>query len=857
MATSEMGVPDKMTVFQKCVGSFSRTNISADEARNLLTQLVHLFYVGESFQEAEATQLFFTITRLFQKDSPGLKQLIYLAIKELAPLTDNVIMGTSVLMRDVQQAQSSPQAFLFRPEALRALCAILDAGAVEGMDRLMRSAIVDRDENMASAGLVSAYHLLAIARDSVRRWATEIQESCISQRGVGQYHALGLLIEVRGHDTMALLKLAVSLAEQNVLLCPNAMALHVRLTGSLLAEQPRNPALVQILKGYCFNRSDIVALESAKTILNLVSSGAFANDELVSAAIGVLRAYLESPRATSRFAAIRALSKYAEQAPGAIASCNDEMESLVADANQTIATYAITTLLRTGSESNMNSLIDRVGTIVADKTTSDDFRLVVVDAVRSLAKRFPAKHDLMLDFFAGLLQHPGNVDLKLATVEAISDVLHTDSDSKSLNNAITMLGETIEDSEYPELIIRVLYLLGQIGPQADQPSQCVRVIYNRIILENSTVRAAAVSALAKFVDVVPGAQQLVERSQLDKNDEVRDRASLALISTVSTLPSEKLAVDQLETQLLHYLSGDDFQSEFTPSKVKVVSDAERFQKRIALETEAVTGEEVPEAPKTTGKDYTAELAEIPELSSLGTLLHTGGDQKLTDDDMEYVVKARVHVFPAHFVLQYEIQNNYELELSNVGIEYQIEPELEEDGVEPQLSISLPSLAPTTSGSTYLVFKHSGSPTYGFVSSTLTFTANEGDEDQYPLDELEIRPAEFIKPQALSANDHAQQWAQISGGETEQKATHQFKSSATLVEALEHLQSRLGLANSSGFTPLESDTTATVLLSGLSALHDDAVLVKAQLVKSSRSGLAGKLLVRSNDEQLARIVADGA
>lgn len=40
-------------------------------------------------------------------------------------------------------------------------------------------------------------------------------------------------------------------------------------------------------------------------------------------------------------------------------------------------------------------------------------------------------------------------------------------------------------------------------PKAPQPSKYIRYIYNRVILENAIVRAAAVSSLAKFgVNVV-------------------------------------------------------------------------------------------------------------------------------------------------------------------------------------------------------------------------------------------------------------------------------------------------------------------------------------------------------------------
>ena len=44
--------------------------------------------------------------------------------------------------------------------------------------------------------------------------------------------------------------------------------------------------------------------------------------------------------------------------------------------------------------------------------------------------------------------------------------------------------------------------MGVEGPKTSDPSKYVRYIYNRVILENATVRASAVSTLAKFGAVV-------------------------------------------------------------------------------------------------------------------------------------------------------------------------------------------------------------------------------------------------------------------------------------------------------------------------------------------------------------------
>ena len=45
---------------------------------------------------------------------------------------------------------------------------------------------------------------------------------------------------------------------------------------------------------------------------------------------------------------------------------------------------------------------------------------------------------------------------------------------------------------------QILHFLGNEGPKSVDPSKYIRYIHNRVILENATVRASAVSALAKF-----------------------------------------------------------------------------------------------------------------------------------------------------------------------------------------------------------------------------------------------------------------------------------------------------------------------------------------------------------------------
>ena len=65
------------------------------------------------------------------------------------------------------------------------------------------------------------------------------------------------------------------------------------------------------------------------------------------------------------------------------------------------------------------------------------------------------------------------------------------------------------------------------NPQTSNPARYIRYIYNRVILENATVRAAAVSALARFGalcdDLLPNILVLLGRCQVSQTSILSDQ----------------------------------------------------------------------------------------------------------------------------------------------------------------------------------------------------------------------------------------------------------------------------------------------------------------------------------------------
>ncbi|KAH7881696.1 Clathrin/coatomer adaptor, adaptin-like protein, partial [Phlebopus sp. FC_14] len=418
---------NKTTIIQEA-RVFNDSPISPRKCRALLTRIVYLLYIGETFNLQEATTLFFGTTKLFQHKDSALRQMVYLAIKELATTAEDVIMVTSSIMKDMQPNSE----VIYRPNAIRALCRIIDPSMAQGVERFFKAAIVDRTPSISSAALVSSYHLFPHAKDVVKRWVNEAQEavnaksspsffsgssggylnfgsSGASNSGyqpipstsyITQYHALGLLYLIRQQDRMAVTKMIQQLGggksgAGTTLKNPMALCMLIRYAAKVMEEDPKQ--ILDLLDGWLRHKSDMVNFEAARAICEMRN---------------FLQLFLSSPKPVLKFAATRTLASLALTHPSSVAACNVDLENLIADSNRSVATYAITTLLKvTGNEASVDRLMKQITGFMSE--ISDEF-----------------KHVSMLAFLSGVLRDEGGYDFKRAVVEAIFDMIKYISDCK-------------------------------------------------------------------------------------------------------------------------------------------------------------------------------------------------------------------------------------------------------------------------------------------------------------------------------------------------------------------------------------------------------------------------------------------
>jgi len=707
--------------------------------------------------------------------------------------------------------------------------------------------------------------------DVVKRWVNEVQETVQSKEVMVQYHALGLLYQIKQHDRLAVSKLVSSMIKSSVR-SQYAHCLLIKYTAQVVEEDPNNAdrTLFDYLESCLRHKSEIVMFEAARTICRLKN----ATSRELTPAITVLQLFLSSPKPTLRFAAVRTLNKLAMTQPLAVTTCNLDMENLITDVNRSIATLAITTLLKTGSEFSVDRLMKQISNFMAE--ISDEFKIVVVDAIRTLCLKFPQKHRALMSFLSNILRDEGGFEYKKAIVDTILIVINDIPESKELG--LTHLCEFIEDCEFTFLSTKILHLLGKEGPSTSTPSKFIRYIYNRVILENSQVRASAVFALAKFavkLDYLrPKVMVLLKRCLHDNDDEVRDRVTFYLKmlehdpQAASAFINEEFTTPlaNLEAALLEYATGN-FVNAFDLSSVSLVVEQPK-------ETKATgpAGHHVP-GPKPSGSGalakeaasvsdiYNEALSNIPQFASYGKLFRSSKPAELTEAELEYVVNCVKHVFPQHVVFQFNGTNTLEdqlLENVVVKVDSSNVKGVKLDAVVP--AVQMPYSVSTPS---YVSFRtqKDAFPT-GTFSNVMKFTVKEVDpssgqpdeggyDDEYQLEDLELTTSDYMQRTVVA--NFQQEW-DATDSEHEVVETYSLSTMKTLTDAVKEITEFLGMSPCDGTEAVPEKKTKHILLLSGTFLGGVRVLARARMRIDPSQTVSMELTVRSPDPQINAAVA---
>jgi coatomer protein complex subunit gamma len=882
----------------------------------VIAQLLHLQNTGQYLTGVEATEVFFGVTKLFMSDDASLRRMVYLFIKDVAETCDpdDVIIVTSCLTKDM-----TCDVDLYRGNALRVLVRIVDAAMLGAIERYVKQAIVDSSGQVASSALVSASHLFVSSPECaavVRRWINEVLEATSSPNEMVQFHAMQLLYQIKSHDRLGISKLVSQFSTRNTLRSPLALVLLVRYTAKLLKDEfaeGRMSGSIQdgpevAKRGYQFleaslrHKSELVVYEAARSICTL--EGLEPQD--LSPAISVLQLFLSSPKPATRYASMRTLAAVANAHPRVVSKCNEDLEALIGDTNRSIATLAITTLLKTGSENSIDRLLKQISSFLTE--IADEFKITVVLSLQNLCLTYPAKHRVLVGFLSNFLREEGGFEFKKSIVNSIIYLIRTVPETTE--SSLLHLCEFIEDCEFTQLSTQILHLLGELGPTTTAPARYIRFIYNRVILENSAVRAAAVSALSKFAAQCPSLRTsvmtLLKRSLIDEDDETRDRAALAVAvledameknpyvpppedAEAEDIPPDTpvagdtaayvllegmpMSFEKLERSMKAYMNTPMSMDSSDPITFDALPIIEDSAEDIAAATATTdVGDTMAmmngmlETPKPKEVvDPAAAVYAIPELASMGRVFRSARPVPLTESETEYVVTCTKHIFQNHVVLQFSVQNTIDDQrLDNVTVLID-DSNSEVFTASGEVPVSGIKYGESKNCFTVLERNPDEELTPSQFTCELRFTVvqvdpatgeEEGDtfEEEYPMEDLEITTSDFMAK--VTVPDFRKAW-EVAGNENEvlEKFALQFKK---MEDALAAIGDFLGMQPCDGTGSVKPGAGGKPHMLHLSGVFvtGQQVLARAQVAMQGESGgVVLKIAVRSDDATVSRIVAD--
>ncbi|OUC43142.1 putative trp operon repressor [Trichinella nativa] len=817
---------DRTTVLQEA-RQFNETPINARKCCTTLTKLLYLISQGEQLSRKEATDAFFSITKLWQSNDVVLRRLVYLTIKELASLADDVIIVTSSLTKDMTGKED-----IYRASAIRALCKVTDSTMLQAIERYMKQAIVDRIPAVASAALVSTLYLIKKNPDCIRRWTSEIQEATNSDNPMIQFHGLAVYYELRKNDRLSVVQLVQKYSKQ----CSRsafALCYLIRIALKLIEDDEKGRdtgTLLDFVESCLRHKSEIVVYEAASALLRLPN---ITSKEL-SSAISVLQLFCSSSKAALRFAAVRTLSSVAGIYPAAVAACNVDLEQLISDQNRSIATLAITTLLKTGAESSVDRLMKQISSFVSE--ISDEFKVVVIDAVRSLCVRYPKKSTVLLSFLSNMLRDEGGFLYKKAIIDTIVWIIEENDEAKE--PGLVYLCEFIEDCEHVTLATKVLNLLGKEGPKCSNPRKYIRFIFNRVLLEPPPVRAVAVTAMAKFgvcqslrADVVT----LLQRCLLDSDDEVHLNVSPSL----------------LVRALREYCSSSS--PKFEPFNLNSVPQSPLpigVQRKPSLTVDVVPTLVKPEKGlKSREENYEEQLHQIEQFAKFGRLFKSSAPLELTDAEVEITVSCVQHMFLEHIVFQFECSNTLNDQiLSNVVVHVKPSSKRWKQVTEIPCEI----IRNNDSGFTYVAFQlpRDADLLPATFSCVMNCTIKDSEDDitdyadEYPLEDLELGVNMQVKP-VMKMNFNAI-WEDLDGN-AEVACTYSLPGYGSIQDAIDKILDCLGMAPCDRSEKASKNKGAHVLLMAGMFRTGSMLAAQAKLALAPSGIINVNLSVRSEDE----------
>jgi coatomer protein complex subunit gamma len=595
-----------------------------------------------------------------------------LFIKEMKVKESEVFMVIGSLTKDITSSED-----MYRANALVVISKIIDPQNIAIIEKHIKVAIVSSKLQVSRSAQIAGIILYKSFPDIVKKWSNELYEKLNS---TDITHLTVILCKIiRNNDNLALLKmfeLLIKKPYKNQILLQCQIIRYVKeliLKGEI--ESKQRDAFIQYLKGFLkSNINECISFEAAKSLCEL-------NIALNTAIEGVivhLENMLESPKVITKYSVLRVLNILSLKLPYIVEICSTELRNSISNPNRCVSSLSMSILLRICKANEVDDLLTNIIKILPD--VGDEFKVDMIKSVKLLVHRHPTTYKAVLQFLKKALRPYQVMEFRREILDSIIYIINNVPTSRE--EALSIAMEFIEDCSFSQLLCKALDGIADEIIKCGNPIVYLKYIYNRILLENDSVRLSAITALGKIGLKCPQSTSIVisllGKCLHDNSDDVRDKAKfyITLLNTsnpthvIETMETPTINIESIQEYLLKNQESIKNMKELLkiPAEVLLKTNTDEPQKKVTPHKAS----EEEYAPSKFGK-VVLQVETNPYHSSLTNFIFSTEPKLITEPTAEIQINSIYYIYKEAIVLQLIINNTLgDVTLKNIKLNIELQ-----------------------------------------------------------------------------------------------------------------------------------------------------------------------------------------
>ncbi|KAG9389943.1 Coatomer subunit gamma (CopG) [Carpediemonas membranifera] len=743
---------DVQSVIQATKKFGNASAITTNEVNRVLDGLIyHLFSASTPIGEKDASEVFMRVSGIIAMPHYDLeaKMKAILVLDRISPLvTVEKMMVTNTLTNAIAQKTD------YGPNALRLLARIGEENCPREVADSINSLLSDASQRYVAAASMAAPAFMASNARNGPKYADTARktlETKSTKRDNSSDHMLLTLIHhvlkdnfsemmnfIRNynppHHELAcetFIRICRDLLNRCIADESGSSMQHVRTLVSCVSQVIRKSASLS------------VAYEGVRTILAVPSE--YMTEEWREDVRNQLDGLLRPSRGTiCLLAATRLIATATPTHPRIASMFSEQLSALTTHSNNMVSCYALIASLNVTMSKN-EGVADVIGKIVSVMSTiPEHLKTYVLQSIMKITATHKDTHGPVLQMLAASLREEGSLELKSSVFDVILQIITSNADQRE--NGLNYLCEFLEDCEYPALGSKILAHVAELSPLVTVPEKYIRVIVNRLLLENAMQRTVAADALLRIAThpkVAPSTRTVVEKLlrsfARDPDDDVRDRVAIALYVLGRKEPADRQACSDVVFPAT--LDLDDV--------MEAVENGVLADLPPDAPCEVSSIETKPLLPDM--EEVSLSLNAPIDSDSLGKPLLTHEHVELTDRGDDAFITCRKIIFEQCVLLELNIKNNYggDLKFANPRLVQILDDSEDPEGQVP-LVASIENMPfdgfidDDKTGTHYVVLRPSdGDLMLGQLKARLICTGCEDEDDKGVEIEFTPHPIELL------------------------------------------------------------------------------------------------------------------